>query len=169
MRNVFSLPQDLDQLGWLTTYPGMIAAESRPLRAFIQRYATLFDEVRFNVRVGPGEPAPPDVDVALQRAIEQGTKMRLDCVLWKAPNVALLVEAKQDAANDAVWQLLGYRDHYVADHPADDVRLAIVAESATTAARSLCASNRITLALFTFAAGVVDAAAVPREEITGAV
>lgn len=167
MRNVFTLPQDLEQLGWLTTYPGMVAAESRPLRAFIQKYGPLFDEVRFNVRVGPGETAPADVDESLQRAIEQGTRMRLDCVMWKAPNFTLLVEAKQDAANDAVWQLQAYRDHYVAEHPDATIGLAIVAESATTSARALCRAHEITLALFTFPADTVDVSATPTEEITG--
>ena len=163
MRNVFALPADLDQLGWLTTYPGMIADESRPLRAFIQQYHANFDEARFNVRVGPGDAAPDDADAALRRAIEQGTRMRLDCVLWKAPNQSTLVEAKKDAGNDAVWQLLTYRDHYVTEHPNDAIRLVIVAESATASARTIAAANGISVALFTFATDQPDITAQPTQ------
>jgi hypothetical protein len=163
MRNVFTLPADLPQLGWIPAYPGMVAEETRPLRAFIQKYAALFDEIRFSVRVGPGETAPADVDASLQRAIEQGTRMRMDCVAWKAPNIATLIEAKKDAGNDAVWQLLAYRDHYAAEHPNESIRLVIVAESATLSARTIAAANGITLALFTFASDTPDVTAAAME------
>lgn len=164
MRSVFRLPEDLDQLSRLVAYPGMIADESRPLRAFIRKYYREFDELRFNVRVGPGESAPEGSDDALRRAIEQGTRMRLDCVAWKAPNVATLIEAKKDAQNDAVWQLLAYRDHYVSDHPSEVVRLIIVAESATLSARTIAAANGITVALFVFAGDSPDIDAIPTTE-----
>lgn len=166
MRNVFTLPADLAQLGWVPIYPGMVAEETRPLRAFIQKYAASFDEIRFNVRVGPGETAPPDVDPALQRAVEQGTRMRMDCVAWKAPNIATLIEVKVDAGNDAIWQLLTYRDHYVTEHPNESIRLVIVAESATASARVLAQQNGITLALFVFATGTPDITA-PATEVSG--
>lgn len=169
MRNVFTLPADLPQLGWIPIYPGMVAEETRPLRAFIQKYAANFDEIRFNVRVGPGETAPPDVDAALQRAVEQGTRMRMDCVAWKGPNIATLIEVKVDAGNDAVWQLLTYRDHYVTEHPNESIRLVIVAESATTSARALAAQNGISLALFTFSTSTPDVTAPATEERTDAV
>lgn len=164
MRKTFALPDDLDQLGWLTTYPGMIAAETRPLRAFIQQYFRDFDEIRFDVRVGPGEPAPDDADDALRRAIEQGTRMRLDAVAFKRPNVATLIEAKVDAANDAIWQLLAYRDHYVTEHASELIRLCIVAESATMSARTLAAAHGIYLALFAFPSSNSDVGVVPTPE-----
>lgn len=164
MRKVFALPDDLDQLGWLAVYPGLIAAETRPMRAFIRTYHRDFDEIRFDVRVGPGESAPDDADDSLRRAIEQGTRMRMDAVAFKRPNVATLIEAKQDAANDAVWQLLAYRDHYVAEHPDEIIRLVIVAESATLSARTIAAAHGITLALFAFASPAADVSATPTQE-----
>ena len=168
MRSVFRLPEDLDQLSRLVVYPGMIADESRPLRAFLTTYYRDFDEVRFNVRVGPGEAAPADADDSLRRAIEQGTRMRMDAVAFKQPNVATLIEAKKDAGNDAVWQLLAYRDHYVAEHPDHVIRLVIVAESMTLSARTIARSRGITLALFTFAdSPSIDAPPLTTERTDG--
>lgn len=165
MRNVFAIPDDLEQLARLDTYPGVSLEETRPLREFFRRHAREnFDQVRFNVRVGVGELAPDEPDQAKRRAIEQGTRLRMDVVGWKAPDVATLIESKAQLANDGVWQLLGYRDAYVSDHPTENVRLVLVAEGATTTALNLATSYGIAVFLYDWPAGTIDVLAPATEE-----
>lgn len=167
MRNVFTIPDDLEQLARLDAYPGVSPEESRPLREFIRRYAlNHFTEVRFNVRVGVGEGAPDETDVAKKRAIEEGTRMRIDALGWRGPNEATLIEAKEQLANDGVWQLLGYRDAYVLEHPNDTVRLVLVAERATSTAINLAQTNGIGIYLYSFPADTIDVTA-QGTEVTG--
>lgn len=170
MRNTFTIPEDLEQLARLDAYPGVSPEESRPLREFLRRYAPdHFTEVRFNVRVGVGDTAPPDADAALARAVEQGTRMRMDCVGWRGPYEATLIEAKVSLANDGVWQLLGYRDAYVIERPDDTLRLVLVAEQATSTAIKLAQSNGIGLYLYSFPADTIDVTAPGTEVPTDGV
>lgn len=164
MRKVFSIPVDLEQLARMANYPGMDVHEVRPLREFIKRYAANhFNEVRFDVRVGVGESADDVADPAVKKAIVEGTRMRLDCVGWRAPNEATLIEAKLELGNYGVWQLLGYRDAYVEEHPDHVVRLVIVAEAASSTAQNLCANHGIGLYLYRFPDNTIDVAAPARE------
>lgn len=165
MRKIFDIPVDLEQLARLDAYPGISPEETRPLRVFITKYAARWwTEIRFDVRVGVGELAPDQADLAKRRAVEQGTRMRMDALGWRAPNEATLIEAKVVLANDGVWQLLSYRDAYVAEFPDHVVRLVIVAEDATATARNLCATNGIGLYLYRFPANTPDVAA-PASEV----
>jgi hypothetical protein len=164
MRNVFTIPDDLDQLARLDAYPGVSPEETRPLRAFLKRYAAHhFTEVRFNVRTGVGESAPAGADPALKRAIEEGTRLRIDCVGFRGPNESTLIEAKVSLGNDGVWQLLGYRDAYVREHPSDVLRLVLVAERSTSTASNLAQSYGIGLYLYTFETDSVDVLAPATE------
>lgn len=170
MRNVFTIPVDLEQLARLDTYPGVSMEETRPLREFFRRHAAEnFNEVRFNVRVGVGESAGDEPDQAKRRAIEQGTRMRMDAVGWKAPSTATLLESKAQLANDGVWQLLGYRDAYRTDHPDHTTRLVIVAEGGSSTALKLAATYGIAVFLYTFPPATIDVLAPATEETTSGV
>lgn len=170
MRNVFTIPEDLEQLARLDAYPGVSPEESRPLREFIRRYAANhFTEVRFNVRTGVGESAGDEPDDAKRRAIEQGTRMRMDCVGWRGPNESTLIEAKVSLANDGVWQLLGYRDAYLIEHPNETLRLVLVAEQATSTAENLAESYGIGVYLYTWPADTIDVTAPGTEGNTSGV
>lgn len=170
MRKVFDIPVDLEQLARLSTYPGVSPEETRPLREFVKRYAARwFDQVRFDVRVGVGELAPDQPDQAKRRAVEEGTRMRVDALGWRAPNEATIIEAKVALENAGVWQLLGYRDAYVAEFPDHKVRLVMVAEDATATARNLCANSGIGLYLYRFPRNTIDIGAPAREDSSSGV
>lgn len=170
MRNVFTIPVDLEQLARLDTYPGVSMEETRPLREFFRRHAAEnFGEVRFNVRVGVGESAHDGADPALKRAIEEGTRMRMDALGWRAPNVATLLEAKVQLANDGVWQLLGYRDAYKIEFPDHEIRLVLVAEGASSTALALARGYGIAVFLYTFPPATIDVLAPATEETTSGV
>jgi hypothetical protein len=163
MRNVFRMPEDLPGLVALENFPGMIPIESRPLRAFLQRHGASFNEVRFNVRLGEGVKLTDDHEPALQKAWELLTKMRVDAMGWNDPNVATLIEAKQSLANDGIWQLLSYRDHYQHENSGHDVRLVAVAEFATPTARALARNSGVALYTYEFPADVPDVRATGTE------
>jgi len=170
MRNIFTIPADLEQLARLHAYPGVSPEETRPLREWIKRYAGQhFTEIRFNVRLGVGELAPDEPDQAKRRAIEQGTRMRCDAMGWRPPNEATLIEAKVTLENAGVWQLLGYRDAYVDEFPGHVLRLVIVAEGATPTAQKLALSSGIGLYFYRFPEGTVDVTASATEASTDGV
>lgn len=157
MRKIFTIPDDLEQLARLNVYPGVSPEETRPLREFIKRYALRwFTEIRFDVRVGVGELAPDQADLAKRRAVEEGTRMRMDAMGWRGPNEATLIESKVTLENAGVWQLLGYRDAYVAEFPDHVVRLVVVAVGATPTARTLALSSGIGVYLYKFPEQLVD-------------
>jgi hypothetical protein len=147
---------DRDRLLRLENYPGMIPEESRVLRQFIHRHGALFDEFRFNVRIGEGVELGADFDEKLRRAWTQWTKARPDTIGFKHPNDATIIEVKWDFTNEGVWQILAYRDLYVAAFPAHVVRLVGLGTFATPTARNLAASNGIQLHLYALTPGAVD-------------
>lgn len=147
----------------MENYPGMIPAESRVLRQFIHHQGGRFDEFRFNVRIGDGVTTTEDVDPKLAAAWEQITKARPDSVAFKHPNDATIVEVKEAFTNEAVWQLLAYRDLYVKAFPDHTVRLAGVAQLATPTARILAAAQGIALFLYKFPPGTVDTREIAAE------
>lgn len=163
-RKTYTMPADLDQLLRTYTYPGMVPEESKPLRQWLARYADQYDEIRFDYRVGEGEKADDQADAAVRRAIEQGTRMRVDALAWKAPDQATIVEAKEQWENAAVWQLQGYRDALIADQPSWKIRLVGVAQSATSTATELSKRAGVALYLYEFPPGFVDVTAPADEE-----
>lgn len=147
---------DRERLLRMENYPGMIPAESRVLRQFIRNHGARWDEFRFNVRIGEGVQAGAEFDAGLRRAWEQLTKARPDTVAFKAPDQATLIEVKEAWTNEAVWQLLAYRDLYMAAFPEHRVQLIGVAQLAPPTARQLAASQGIALVLYTFPSSAVD-------------
>ncbi len=165
MRTVFTLPEDLEQLARMDAYPGVIPEESRPLREFLKRHgARFFQEIRFDVRVGPSGDARGATHPETRKAWEHVTRMRVDAVGFRPPNDATLIEAKHFLGNDGVWQLLAYRDAYSTEFPSHLLRLVLVAEAATLTAVTLAQQNGIAVFLYTFAPDTIDVTAPATEE-----
>lgn len=154
---------DRERLLRMENYPGMIPAESRVLRQFIRAHGARFDEFRFNVRIGEGVDPGPNIEIGLRRAWQQITKARPDTVAYKHPHDATLIEVKEAFTNEAVWQLLAYRDLYMAAFPNDRVRLVGVAQLAPPTARALASSQGIAVVLYTFSSPAVDVGEVATE------
>lgn len=147
-----------------TTLPGVDDREVRVLREWIRRFGEQYDELRFNVRVGAGVQLAGDYPQQFKIDWMNRTKMRLDCVAWNAGDAVTLIEAKVEWTNDAVWQLLSYRDAYRDEFPDASIALAGVCEAYTPQARQLAADQGITLHVFTFAAPPPIAGAAPASE-----
>lgn len=147
---------DRDQLLGMTVYPGMDPAESRVLRQYIRRRGDGVAEWRFNVRIGEGRDAGADVDEATRRAWRELTKARTDVVAWRPPNAATVVEAKDVWTNEAVWQLLGYRDLYRTTFPGHTITLHGVARDASPTSITLARSQGIALYLYDLPPAGVD-------------
>jgi hypothetical protein len=168
-RDVYELPADLEHLLTMPVYPGMIPDETRPLREFLRRHHLPFREIQFNARLGAGDAVPVNTDAALRKAWENLTKLRIDAIAMTHGDEATLIEVKVLVANAAVWQLLAYRDAYAADNPATPIRLMLVGESATPAARMLSGQAGIALYLYEFPPGSVDISAPVVTEATNEV
>lgn len=153
----------------MPVYPGMIPEESRPLREFIRRYHSRFNQLRFDVRLGAGDTVPEALDPAVKKAWEYITRMRVDAVGWRAANEATLIEVKQALGNEGVWQLLAYRDEYVRTYPTHHVRLVLVAEAATVTARALAQRSGVGVFLYEFPPNTVDISAPAVTEVTDGV
>lgn len=147
---------DKTRLSVMANFPGMIPAESRLLRQFIRRHGDEYDEFRFNVRLGEGVQLGEDFEAGVRKAWEAITKARPDTVGFKYPNRATLIEVKEAFANEAVWQLLSYRDLYVRAYRAEVVTLAGVAAFASPTARALARSSGVSLWLYALPAGQPD-------------
>jgi hypothetical protein len=100
-------PPNLDRLLETSHFPGMTAAESRLIREFLARRGATWDTAD----------------------VERRTRARPDLILKRAPDYVAIVEAKEQLTNEGVWQVLGYRDLWLADHPADKVECIVIAEA----------------------------------------
>lgn len=156
--------RDRDVLARLPVYPGMDAAESRVLRQFIKRRGAEFVEWRFMVRIGEGSDAGAVVDESTRKAWRALTKARTDVVAMRSPTDATIIEAKDRWANDAVWQLLGYRDLYAATFPDHRVSLVGVAREATETAKALASARRIPLYVYALPPALPDIDETASEE-----
>jgi hypothetical protein len=151
-----------DELYRLTdrvTLPGINPDEVPVTREWIRRYGHDYDELRFNVRVGVGirlQGAYPEkfVDDWYQR-----TRLKPDLVAFTAPRFSTIIEAKIQWLNDAVWQLLHYRDLYVAEFPEHEIRLVGVCTAYTPQAALLASESGIRLHVFGFPGDLPLAAA----------
>src|ERR671913_450448 len=103
-------PPNLDALLETRIYPGMSMAESRILRSWIARHGAEW---------------------------ERRTRARPDAICTRLPNVALIIEAKEQATSEAVWQVLGYADLYRAEEPRAELRTLIVCAEAHPTAVSV--------------------------------
>lgn len=139
--------------------PGINPEEVPVTREWIRRYGSQFDELRFNVRVGTGirlQGAYPDDFV---QNWYQRTRLKPDLVAWTAPRFATIVEAKVQWLNDAVWQLLHYRDLYLEEFPEHQVELVGVCTAYTPQAQLLASSSGIRLHVYAFPGDLPLAAA----------
>lgn len=139
---------DYDRLLMKTNYPGIDATEARPLAAFLRAHVQEFDQVWFNVKVGAGVRLEGDFPADFRANWEHITRMRPDVVGWNAPDVATLIEVKVAWENSAVWQLLGYRDLYVAEYPQHRTRLLGVAQGYTLNGARLARERGIGLLIY---------------------
>lgn len=141
---------ELDRLTSRDTLPGVDVNEVRCLREWIRREGSKYDELRFNVRVGRGVTLEGDFAEKFKADWERRTRMRLDLLGWNPPTDATIVEAKRQWTNDAVWQLLAYRDHYLDEFSEHTVRLVGVCEAYTPTARTLALDKGIKLHVYGF-------------------
>jgi hypothetical protein len=143
--------------------PGVDPTEVRVLREWIRREGHRYDELRFNVRVGEGVELQGDYTEKFKADWQQRTRMRLDCVGYNAPRSSTLVEAKVQWTNDAVWQLLSYRDRYRVEFPVHEIALVGVCEAYTPSARLLASDHDIRLFVYGFPGDLPQAAAETAE------
>jgi Endonuclease NucS len=143
---------ELPRLLEMRVYPGMIEPESRILRAFLARHGDEYDELRFNDRVGEGVQLAQPASEADRLAWERRTQARPDCIAWKAPHFATVIEVKEQARLDGIWQVQSYVQLYTRAHPSHAVRGAIVCEALTPNARALAGTQGIEFYIYTFAA-----------------
>lgn len=156
--DVFSR-DELDRLTSRSTLPGVDVNEVRCLREWIRREGAKYDELRFNVRVGTGVTLAGAFSEKFKADWERRTRMRLDLLAWNPPNQATIVEAKLQWTNDAVWQELAYRDHYLEEFPDHVVALVGVCEAYTPTARQLASNSGIRLHVYGFPADLPQAPA----------
>lgn len=136
-------PPNLEQLLGRTHFPGMTLGESRLVRAYLERHAAEWDEADVEARLGPGTSLEsPHADEKARRDWSERTRARPDVVLRSGPRVKI-VEAKEHATNEGVWQVLSYRDLYRAEHPDHQVTCVIVAESHAPAAAALAKTQGV--------------------------
>jgi len=145
-------PPNLAQLLETRVYPGMIEPESRILRAFIATHGAEYDELLFDERVGPGVVLGDHLPEKDRRDWERRTKARADCIAVTRPDRALVIEVKEQATLEAIWQVLSYAELYAPAHPSHQVRAAIVAAAATPAARVVAGERGVALYLYTLPA-----------------
>jgi len=156
--------EELERVVSRSSLPGIDPTELRVVQEFLRRHGAEFREYRFNVRVGEGVTLAGDYGEKFIEDWRRRTQMRLDLVCWNPPNLATLVEAKVQWMNDAVWQLLNYRDHYQTDHPGEQLSLAGICEAYTPNARTLAGDQGIRLYVYRFPAELPAAAATSAEE-----
>jgi hypothetical protein len=142
-------PPNLAALLDTRVYPGMIEPESRLLRAFIAKHGAEYDEFQFEVRVGPGTILGDHIPEKDRRDWERRTMARPDCVAIIHPFRVTIIEVKEQATLETIWQVLAYAELYLPAHPSHQVWAAIVAAAATPAARVLAGVRGVALYLYT--------------------
>lgn len=141
-------PANLQQLLETAIFPGMTAAESRLVRGFLYYHAREWDEASVTEKIGRGVILPPTTDPKARDDWERRTRARPDLVLKRAPNVVGIVEAKEQLTNEGVWQVLTYRDLWLADHPTDQVIAIAIAEGITPTADALVKARGVQTFLY---------------------
>jgi hypothetical protein len=133
-----------------TTLPGINPEEVRGLREWIRRNGEQYDELRFNVRVGIGHTLQGDYTEKFKADWYERGRPKPDLIAVRLPSTITIVEAKVQWQNDAVWQLLHYRDLYHEEFPEHAIELAGVCEAFTSQARALAVSSGIRLFVYGF-------------------
>lgn len=157
-------PPNLAELLATRIFPGMTAPESRLVRAYLARHGIEWETASVTAKIGPGAILPPHVTDPKARADwERRTKARPDLVLSNGPLIAI-VEAKEQLTNEGIWQVLTYRDLYVAEFPDVRVQPIVICEAVTPTAVQLAKSQGVQVLVYQFEAPAVDSGA---EQETG--
>jgi len=136
-------PPNLAELLERKIFPGMSMAESRILRAWLAKHGAEWDTLDVEARLGPGRQlVSPHFDEKFKRDWERRTKARPDCVATRGTQVAIL-EAKEFATNEALWQVLSYVDLYKADVPGVTVQPIVICEDAAPTAVTMAAAKGV--------------------------
>jgi len=143
-------PPNLTELLDTRIYPGMTVAESRILREWIRRHGAAWDSLDVEGRLGAGVLLAPHYNEKERHDWYQRTRARPDLVARRAPNVAAIVEAKEQCTNEGIWQVLSYRDLYLAEFAQSRVTPIVVCEACTPTAVSLAKSQGVRVYVYTF-------------------
>lgn len=143
-------PPNLAALLETRIFPQMTIRESRLIREFLRRRGDEWDSADVEARIGRGVILPPTVTERDRVNWAKRTRARPDLVLQRAPNVVAIVEAKEQLTNEGIWQVLSYRDLWIAERPGDDVQPIAIAEAATPNAITLALAQRVQVFLYEF-------------------
>lgn len=143
-------PSNLAELLDTRNYPGMIPDESRILRAFLAKHGAEYDEIRFNERLGQGVILQNPASEKDRVDWERRTKARPDAIAWHAPNEATIIEAKQQATLETIWQVLSYLELYAGAFQSHKVHAIVVCEGATPNAITLAKARQVQMYIYTF-------------------
>lgn len=138
-------PANLAELLETRIYPGMSIAESRILRSWIAHHGSEWDAIDVEPRLGAGRLLSPHFDQKFREDWERRTRARPDAICTRAPNVALIIEAKEQATSEAVWQVLGYADLYRAEFPTALLTTLIVCADAHPTAVSVARGRGVAI------------------------
>ena len=136
-------PPNLADLLETKIFPGMSLRESRILRAWIANHGAEWDVLDVEPRLGAGVLLPPHYDDKFRADWLQRTRARPDLIAKRAPNRALIVEAKEYLTNEGIWQVKAYGDLYRVEFPGDALSLAVVCEGAHPTAVSIAAGQGV--------------------------
>jgi hypothetical protein len=127
----------------LTGYGSLLPAEAVVLREWLRQHEKEYDRFDFNVRIGSGtDPGDKYPDYVRQGAIKN-TQRRIDAIGWSG-NQATLIEVKSRASFNAMGQLLGYRQLWIADNPTlPEPILLLVAQSTAPNVREVAMSHKM--------------------------
>ena len=110
---------------------------------FLDRYGAEWSAFEYDVRVGPPSGAARGFDAQTQAVFEALTRLRIDAVGYRGPEIWLL-EVKPFAGISAVGQLIGYRELFLRERPeVAEVALGVVTDRFTPAVGEVLASQGI--------------------------
>jgi len=131
----WGIPSALRGLRWyragaLRTYDGMKPGETELMSWFWERHRIEYIAAAYNVRIGRGRPALPDIPEEFARDWQAATQLRIDALLWDSEQLTV-VEVKPLADAEAFGQAVLYpkllsRTYYIAV----PVRAAVVCDDA---------------------------------------
>lgn len=129
-------------------YPGLTWVESRVMAAWIDAHSSEWDQIEFNVRLGSGVGAQPDLLPEFQRMAHLLSQKRADAIVARQDQVRIL-EIKNRITPIVVGELMVYRDLYVREFPGDrPVTLGAVGRAIVPDIQETLAAVGITVELY---------------------
>lgn len=98
------------------TYPHLLPSDNALWREFVLTHPGLYDSVAYDVRVGEGEPVPPDYPPELVRMWYMLTTRRID-VVGRIGSSLDIIEVKPFAGLSCIGQLLSYQFLFRGTYP----------------------------------------------------